>query len=110
LGPGGPGDPRARVVGQPVTGPPLQGHGERVLHRLLRPVEVPQHPDQRGQDPPSLLAEGALDGGTGVRSGGYDWEGPSNSRMGRTSMQPPRAAGIREAASMAWSRFSQLTM
>lgn len=38
----------------------------------------------------------------------YLW-GASNSMIGRTSIEPVGAAGIRDAASMAWSRFSHST-
>jgi hypothetical protein len=54
-------DPGGGVVGQPVARPALERRGERLLHRVLGEVEIAQDPDQRGDRPPRLPPEQAVD-------------------------------------------------
>ena len=84
--------PRARIARRAVARPALGGERERVLDGLLGELEVAEQADQRGQDAPPLVAEGALDQ-------------RRNPRTGRISTQPPmRAAGTWEASAIAASR------
>ena len=86
--------PRAGVVGGPLAGPALRGDREGLLSRLLGAIEVAEEADQRGEDTAPLVAEDLI-------QNGY------RSTSGRTSMAPPiRAAGMREASSIAASRSS----
>jgi len=76
------------------------------LNGLLGQVEVAEDPDE-GRDRPSLLLpEQAVD--DPARLGRYDGAS-SNVMSGRTSIEPRLTLGIREAASIASSRFSQST-
>ena len=96
----GHGDPRAGVRRRAGAGPGPQRVGERVLQRVLGQREVSADvADQRGEDAPGLLAEGALD-----RARAHI---PGISMTGRTSMAPWRAAGIRAACAVAVSRSGQ---
>ena len=71
-----PGGARRHAFARPALG----GDRERLLGGLLGEVEVAEEADQRGEDPPPLLAEDLLD---------------QRSTTGRTSTAPPmRAAGI----------------
>ena len=80
--------------GGAVARPALRGDGEGALGGLLGEVEVAEKADQRRQDAPPLVAEGLL-------------EDRYRSTIGRTSTAPPmRAAGIRDASSIAASRSS----
>jgi hypothetical protein len=83
--------------------PPLQRDGECLLHGLLSQVEVAQDPDEGRDRLPLLLPKQAVDDLTGGR--GLPSYGESNSMIGRTSIDPTPTDGIRDAASMAWSRF-----
>ena len=86
--------PGARVGGSAVARPALGGDRERLLRGFLGEVEVAEEADQRGEDAAPLLAEGLL-------------EDRYRSTSGRTSIAPPmRAAGIRDASSIAASRSS----
>ncbi len=74
--------------------PALGGDREGLLCGLLGEVEVAEEADQRSEDTSPVLAEGLF-------------EDRYHSTSGRTSMAPPRrAAGIREASSIAASRSS----
>lgn len=74
--------------------PALGGDREGVLRGLLGEVEVAEEADQRRQDATPLVAEYLLD---------------QRSTTGRTSTAPPiRAAGMRDAISIAASRSSAL--
>jgi len=85
----------AWVGGSPVPRPALNGDREGLLCGFLREVEVAEEADQRSEHPAPLLAEDLLEGRYQYRS------------AGRTSIAPPRrAAGIREASSIAASRSS----
>jgi hypothetical protein len=85
----------AWVGGSPVPRPALNGDREGLLCGFLREVEVAEEADQRSEHPAPLLTEGLLEGRYQYRS------------AGRTSIAPPtRAAGIREASSIAASRSS----
>ena len=87
-------EPGARVVRRAVARPPLGGDRERLLSGLLGEVEVAEEADQAREDTPPLVAEDLL-------------EQRQLSLIGRTSIAPPRrAAGIRDASSMAASRSS----
>ena len=91
---GGRHQPGARVVGRPVARPALGGDRERLLGGFLGEVEVAEEADQAGEDAAPLVAEGLL-------------EDRYHSTTGRTSIAPPmRAAGIRDASSIAASRSS----
>jgi hypothetical protein len=77
-----------------VARPSLRGDRERLLRGLLGEVEVAEEADQCREDASPLVAEGLL-------------EDRYRSTTGRTSMAPPmRAAGMREASSIAASRSS----
>ena len=100
--PGGHREPGAGIGRQPVAGPALQRDDERLLDGLLGEVEVAGEPDERRDRPSAFFAEQAVDD-TLRRIDAY-----SNSMTGRTSMDPPFAAGILAAHSMASSRSLQL--
>jgi len=86
--------PGAGVRGSPVPRPALGGDREGLLRGLLGEVEVAEEADQGREDVPPLVAEDLL-------------EDRYHSTIGRTSTAPPRrAAGIREASSIAASRSS----
>ena len=52
-------EPRARVVGQPLARPLLDGRRKRVVHRLFGAIEIAEQADQRRQHAPRV---GAVDG------------------------------------------------
>jgi hypothetical protein len=86
--------PATRVVRCAIARPALGGDRERVLSGLLGEVEVAEEADQVGEDTPPLVAEDLL-------------EDRYDSFSGRTSTAPPsRAAGMRDASSIAASRSS----
>ena len=58
---GDPGDPGARVVGQPVARPSFERNHEGVLNRLLGEVEVAEDADQARDRPPRLASEQAVE-------------------------------------------------
>ena len=66
---GDPRDPRARVGRRALPRPALERDRERVLDRILGGVEVAEDADQRGDRPPRLAPEQAVDAGELV---GYD--------------------------------------
>ena len=75
-------------------GPALGGDREGLLRSLLGEVEVSEVADQCSEDTSPLIAEGLL-------------QDRYHSTIGRTSTAPPRrAAGIRDANSIAASRSS----
>jgi hypothetical protein len=75
-----------------MAGPALGGDRERLLDGLLGEVEVAEEADQAGEDTAPLVAEDLLDD-------------CYRSTTGRTSTAPPiRAAGMRDANSIAASR------
>ena len=81
------------LAGAPVARPALGGDRERLLGGLLGEVEVAEEADQRREDASPLVAEDLLE--------------LYHSATGRTSIAPPmRAAGTREASSIAASRSS----
>jgi hypothetical protein len=87
-------EPAAWVGGRPVARPALGGGGERLLGGLLGELEVAEEADQGREDAAPLVPEDLL-------------EASYHSATGRTSTAPPiRAAGIREASSIAASRWS----
>ena len=88
-------EPGRRVGRDPVARPALRGYREGVGRGVLGEVEIStEEAGQRGQDPAPLVTEDLLDQ-------------RDISTSGRTSTQPPiRAAGMREARSIAWSRSS----
>jgi hypothetical protein len=55
-------DPCRRVTRNARARPALQRRGERILHRLLGEVPVPDSADQRRDRPPEMLAKQAVDG------------------------------------------------
>jgi hypothetical protein len=84
----------AWVGGSPVPRPALNGDREGLLCGFLGEVEVAEEADQCCEDATPLVAEGLL-------------EDRYDSTIGRISIAPPmRAAGIREASSIAASRSS----
>ena len=92
----------AGLVGHPVARPSLQRDGHRVLERVLGEVDVAEGAGQDRDRAPVAVAEGARDGVMGHLA-------QANSRIGRTSMAPKGALGMRRAASIAWSRVSHST-
>src|SRR2546423_2920580 len=85
-------EPRARVGRRAVARPPGRGRGEGLLRGLLGEVEVSEEADQGREHATPLVMEDLL-------------EDRYRSTTGRTSMAPPmRAAGMREATSIALSR------
>src|SRR6266571_380138 len=86
--------PGAGIGRGAVARPALGGGRERFLGGLLGEVEVAEEANQTGEDAAPLVAEDLL-------------EDRYHSTIGRTSTAPPmRAAGIREASSIAASRSS----
>ena len=86
--------PGARVRRRSVSRPALGGDRERLLGGFLGEVEVAEEADQAGEDAAPLLTEDLLEDGY-------------HSAIGRTSTAPPmRAAGMRDASSIAASRSS----
>src|SRR5205823_12210951 len=74
--------------------PALRGDRKRLLRDFLGEVEVAEEADERSEDTAPLLAEGLLDR-------------RYHATVGRTSIAPPmRAAGTREATSIAASKSS----
>jgi hypothetical protein len=94
-------EPAARIARNAVALPPLERQREGVLRAFLGKVPVACRPDQRGDDPSPLVAEGIGDRNLDV--GGYI------SQIGLTSIVPSLALGILEATSMASSRSLQST-
>ena len=87
-------EPGARILRRPVAGPALGGDRERLLGGFLGEVEVAEEADQACEDTAPLVAEDPVEDGY-------------CSLSGRTSTAPPmRAAGIRDASSIAASRSS----
>jgi hypothetical protein len=85
----------AGVRRDPVARPALGGDREGLLRGFLGEVEVAEEADERSEDAAPLLAEGLLE------------DRQRSATIGRTSTAPPRrAAGIREASSIAASRSS----
>ena len=86
--------PGAWIGWSPVAGPALGGDRERLLGGFLGELEVAEEADQVGENTSPVVAERLL-------------EGHYHSTIGRTSTAPPmRAAGMREASSIAASRSS----
>ena len=87
-------EPRPGVVGRALAGPALRCDRERLLRGFLGEIEVAEEADQGGEDASPLVAEDPL-------------EDLYPSFSGRISTAPPsRAAGIRDASSIAASRSS----
>src|SRR5919106_1651466 len=85
-------EPGAGIRGDAVSGPAFCGDGEGLLRGFLGEVEVAEEADQRSEDTAPVVAESLL-------------EDRYRSTIGRTSTAPPiRAAGIRDASSIAASR------
>ena len=111
---GGRRDPGAGIGRHAVARPALEGHDEGFLDRFLGDVEVAEDPDQGRNRPARLLAEQALDDGAGVSLLGQRPRrlarrcvgalAGRSSKIGRTSIEPCRAPGMRAAASIASSR------
>ena len=95
-------DPGEGGIGDPVARPTLERGGVRVLQRVLGAVDVAEDAREDGQRPRAVVADDAGDRVAAV--------GQSNSMTGRTSTLPRSTLGMREAASMAWSRVSHSTM
>ena len=87
-------EPRAGVGGRAVARPAPRGDRECLLRGFLGEVEVAEEADHGGEDASPLVAEDSL-------------EDRYPSFSGRISIAPPsRAAGIRDASSIAASRSS----
>ncbi len=101
-------EPGARVLRHAVAGPLLDGRRERLLHRLLGAVEVPEQADQRREHAARFLAPDRLDACTGgIRAGSGQMRGST----GRTSIVPPtRSVGMRSAIASASSTSRHSTM
>src|SRR5262249_1819405 len=92
---GGGHEPRARIGRRPLSGPALRRDRECFLGGLLGEVEIAEEANQARENPAPFVAEDLLDGAYQYTS------------LGRISIAPPsRAAGIREASSIAASRSS----
>jgi hypothetical protein len=87
--------PRRRVLRDATAGPVAERLLAGLLPGLLGEVEVVRDADQGRDGASSVVAVGALDDGV---DGGHP-----PSCIGRTSIEPARAVGIRDAASMAAS-------
>ena len=82
------------LAGGSVARPALRGDREGLLCGFLGELEVAEVADQCSEDMSPLVAEGLL-------------QDRYHSTIGRTSIAPPmRAAGTREASSIAASRSS----
>jgi hypothetical protein len=91
------GEPGAGIRGSTLPRPALGRNRERLLRGFLGEVEVAEEADERSEDAAPLVPEDGV-------------ELAQRSTTGRTSTAPPsRAAGIREATSMAASRSSALS-
>ena len=89
------------MLREPVARPALRGDRERLLDGVLGEVEVAERADQDRDRAPELFAEGL---GDRVRS--YS----SKTTIGRTSIAPCRAPGIRAAMPSASSAsFASIT-
>ena len=123
-------DPCTGVLRHAPVWPRLQGGDERFLDRLLGEIEVAEDADQCGDGAPLFVPEQALDDGPSVRVRRQGARSPPvslgdagrpaqpatpaasaepigaspNSQIGRTSIEPCFAAGIRPASSIASSR------
>ncbi len=85
--------------------PQLHGDDERLLQRLFRQVEVAEEADERGQRAATLVAVDPLELGHSAPLPAPRYSpGPGVGMIGRTSMVPTRALGMRAARSMASSR------
>ena len=94
-------EPGGRVVGHAALRPGPKRLLARLVPGLLGQVEVVRHADQGRDGASRVVAVGPLDG---CIDGGHP-----PSMTGRTSIEPVRAPGIRDAASMAASRSSTST-
>jgi hypothetical protein len=84
--------PCARIGGRPLAGPALGGDRERFLSGFLGEIEVAEEADQGRDDTAPLVAEDLVE---------------HYPLTGRISTAPPmRAAGMRDASSIAASRSS----
>ena len=115
-------EPRARPGGDAVAPPRADRVGERVLHGVLRQLKIAHMSDQRRQHGRALPAERVLDGRANRTRARAAWrlqttQGAlalrsgrgisSSATIGRTSTDPYRAQGRREACPTAWSRSAQ---
>ena len=91
----------------PSRRPPHQRRRERVLHRLLRQVEVAERADEDADGPAEPCAVDLGDAVGDLVAAHVSRGG--NGISGRTSMEPNRASGIRAAASRASCSLSQST-
>src|SRR5262249_44429186 len=86
--------PGARVLRRSVARPSRRGGRERLLRSFLGEVEVAEEADECGEHAPPFVAKDLLEAHQDVSTG-------------RTSIAPPRrAAGTRDAISIAASRSS----
>lgn len=94
-------DPRTRVRRHAVARPSLDRGREGILHSVLGEVEVAEDAGEDGDRTRTLVPVG---------TGDLLYEAPPEwSTIGRISIVPPRAAGIRAAHSIASSRLSAST-
>ncbi len=68
LVPGGPQQPRTRMLRHPVFGPALKRRHEGVLEHVLGELEVAHRPHEGRQDPAPRLADDPLDRRPGIRA------------------------------------------
>src|SRR5439155_4606096 len=96
-------DPRARVVGDAVPGPPIHGRDEGFLNRFFGKVEVAHSADEGGERPSLFLPEQALDDLANVCVCAYEPPpgAPSTGMTSWTSTAPNRTSGSFAAASRA---------
>jgi hypothetical protein len=93
-------EPRSRVRRRALDRPALHRRRERILQRLLGEIEIAEEANEGGKDATGFGAVDRLDQVC-------DW---LNSMMGRTSMVPCCAPGIREATCTASLRSLALIM
>ena len=97
------GQPRARLVGGAFERPARERVGERVLDDLLGEIEVAvRHADRRGEYARAFAAEHVLD--RGGRRGAHRASLDHIPWIGRISIEPNFALGIRAATARASSR------
>src|SRR6478735_9052586 len=116
--PGRDGDqPAGRIAGHPVAGPLHRSGEQRLLHRVLRGLEVPRTAQQRGDHDGRELTQAPFDvdhrarttrhqPGNRTAGPGRHISMPLRSITGRTSTYPPGVSGIRAAICRARSMLS----
>ncbi len=104
-------EPRAGPLGHAVLGPAIERDGERFLQHLLGQIEVAEEADQGGERARALVLVQGTDVHVAARSlddraatGRSAQSTGGVSMIGRTSIEPMRADGMRAPMAIAWSR------